>query len=514
MAWLAQPPAQQLASLWQAWIAAAPDLRLRYDQPAAHLPPPWPQLLLDQLAPQTAPFTAAQLANGLLGQERRFQAYLVAHLPDLNTLDALIEDMLAGPLRDLAAVATVPPVEDPAGPASPTAGTTYTVTTAGAWLLGQPDSAPPFLFWTTAAGLLVESAPERPDASAHPQIPNPNPAIQNLQLMLPVTTAPRLQLLLAPYAEYRGRQDHGDQPGHLYSLNAASVAQAVAAGHGLPPLLDAFRELGISLTQAHIAQLYDWHSQGRALQLLTLPVLRTATADYMARIHQAPGLGPYLGELLSPTTCVLAQPPSLVADRLRGAGFYPDLTRLPAAVPSPDPQATDRPAAEVPERGAPQVTDRTSPIANPESEAALWLAGQLYALLGQHLCLPLSPPFAELQTRLAHCAPLQQAILQAQWEQLRNDVLDLLDGRAFAPPPHPSDPNRWRPLIAQAIADGRSLEMTYFTAGRNLLTRRVVTPYWLEEHRGIPYLRADCHQAGKVLLFRLDRIQSLGERGA
>jgi predicted DNA-binding transcriptional regulator YafY len=55
--------------------------------------------------------------------------------------------------------------------------------------------------------------------------------------------------------------------------------------------------------------------------------------------------------------------------------------------------------------------------------------------------------------------------------------------------------------------------MTYFTAGRNLLTRRVVTPYWLEEHRGIPYLRADCHQAGKVLLFRLDRIQELQKEG-
>ena len=85
----------------------------------------------------------------------------------------------------------------------------------------------------------------------------------------------------------------------------------------------------------------------------------------------------------------------------------------------------------------------------------------------------------------------------------------MLDGRTFAPPPQPSDPARWRPLIESAVATGRTLTMHYFTAGRNVLTQRTVTPYWIEEHRGIPYLRADCHLAGRVRLFRLDRIQEL-----
>ena len=87
----------------------------------------------------------------------------------------------------------------------------------------------------------------------------------------------------------------------------------------------------------------------------------------------------------------------------------------------------------------------------------------------------------------------------------------MLDGQAFTPPPEPADPARWRPLIEQAIAAGADLELTYFTAGRNLLTRRSVTPYWIEEHNGISYLRADCHQAGHVRLFRLDRIQAIAE---
>ena len=123
--------------------------------------------------------------------------------------------------------------------------------------------------------------------------------------------------------------------------------------------------------------------------------------------------------------------------------------------------------------------------------------------------MPLPPPFADLTALLAALPPLDQAVIQAQWETVRNDLLALLDGRTFAPPPQPSDPARWRPLIESAVATGRALTMHYFTAGRNVLTQRTVTPYWIEEHRGIPYLRADCHLAGRVRLFRLDRIREL-----
>jgi predicted DNA-binding transcriptional regulator YafY len=131
--------------------------------------------------------------------------------------------------------------------------------------------------------------------------------------------------------------------------------------------------------------------------------------------------------------------------------------------------------------------------------------------LGQHTALPLPPPFADLTALLAALSPGDQAVVQAQWETLRGELQALLDGRTFAPPPEPSNPARWRPVIEAAIAASRDLAMRYFTAGRNLLTQRNVTPYWIEEHRGIPYLRADCHLAGSVRLFRLDRILELTE---
>lgn len=51
-----------------------------------------------------------------------------------------------------------------------------------------------------------------------------------------------------------------------------------------------------------------------------------------------------------------------------------------------------------------------------------------------------------------------------------------LPASSFQPPPQPTDPARWRPAIEAASAAGRSLTIRYFTAGRNVLTERTVTP--------------------------------------
>ena len=243
---------------------------------------------------------------------------------------------------------------------------------------------------------------------------------------------------------------------------------------------------------------------------------RAARPELLAQLHAYADVRAGLGELLSPTVAVAALPPADLAARLRAAGFFPQ------GPGTRDQESGDR--SQEPENSA--STSRPSasslqfpassfqpPVSSFQSPAALWLAGQLYAALGEHTTLPLPPPFADLTALLAALPPLDQAVIQAQWETVRHDLLALLDGRTFAPPPQPSDPARWRPLIESAVATGRTLTMHYFTAGRNALTQRTVTPYWIEEHRGIPYLRADCHLAGRVRLFRLDRIQELQETG-
>jgi hypothetical protein len=453
-AWLAAPASRRLALLWAAWRDVPLALRRAYDDLSPSLPPPWPRLLLDQIARYTAAFSAPALSEALWGSDPALAPYFAAHLPDLRTLDALIARTLARLSDDWGVLESLP--DFPA----------YRLTPIGRWLLdgmaGEPagldDPAPAPSAW-------LDPAP--PDA---------------WRIAVSAWALPAAQAALALHAVYLHLDPHPDPPRHVYRLSADSVAAAAAAGHGLPGLLDALASFGISVPPALWADLAGWTARGHELQLATLPLLRAASPEVMGRVFGAPDARPALGELIAPTVALLALPPDEAARHLAAAGFYPDQTRLPSTT------AGEAPAG---------------------SSGALWLAGQLYAALRNHLDLPLPPPFPALQVLLADLPPAQQAALQAQWETLHTRLLALLDGQAFTPPPEPSDPSRWRTRIEGAIAEGRLLEIAYFTAGRNLLTHRTVTPLWIEEHRGVPYLRADCHLAGRIRLFRLDRIAEM-----
>jgi hypothetical protein len=502
--WLADSTARQLDRLWQAWQTAAPALRRSYGQPGASLPPPWPQPLLAQLAQATGPFTAGQLADRLLGDEAALQPYFMAHLPDLASLDAVIADALADLHAHLGLLQpTLPQLDTPAALAH------YQVTPVGAWLLGQAPAAALPDFWTSGPATLMVTAPPLEQAGLAP--PGALPVVW--RLACPLTTRPWLHASLAPYARHEGLQPRPGLPEHLYHLDETTVAPAAATGHGLPTLLAALTGLGLVLSPQQLGQLHAWHAQGHAVRVTTLAVLRAATPQLMARIVQTPAVAAGLGEQLSSTVAVLADPPAELIRRLRAAGFFPQAAGIRGQEAGDREQESgDRGQESKDRQPAASFPLLTSSFQSPTFNfqlPAFWLTGQLYALLGQHLTLPVPPPFEALHALLAALSPVQQAVLQSQWESLRDDLLTLLDGQAFTPPPQPADPDRWRPLIAQAIAEARSLQITYFTAGRNVLTQRTVTPYWIEEHRGIPYLRADCHLAGKVLLFRLDRIMGL-----
>lgn len=150
----------------------------------------------------------------------------------------------------------------------------------------------------------------------------------------------------------------------------------------------------------------------------------------------------------------------------------------------------------------------------PPDAASAWLAGEVYALLGEHLALPVPPNSLSLDHLYASLSPAEQAALDGQRQAIHEQLLALLDDLPLTPPPIPSFPEEWIPLIDAALDNRQLLRLTYFTAGRNLTTQRLVEPYWCEEHRGVPYLRAYCHSAERVLLFRLDRIQSLAVIGS
>ncbi|MEV7134650.1 WYL domain-containing protein [Arthrobacter sp. NPDC093128] len=67
--------------------------------------------------------------------------------------------------------------------------------------------------------------------------------------------------------------------------------------------------------------------------------------------------------------------------------------------------------------------------------------------------------------------------------------------------------------IRQAIADGRQLHLTYFSAQRDSMSERDVDPLRLYSLDNTWYFEAYCHSAGGLRNFRLDRIEGLAPNG-
>lgn len=67
--------------------------------------------------------------------------------------------------------------------------------------------------------------------------------------------------------------------------------------------------------------------------------------------------------------------------------------------------------------------------------------------------------------------------------------------------------------LRRAVERGRALRITYYTAGRDETTERVVDPMRVLIVAGKSYLEAWCRRAGGVRLFRVDRIDGCAETG-
>jgi proteasome accessory factor C len=65
--------------------------------------------------------------------------------------------------------------------------------------------------------------------------------------------------------------------------------------------------------------------------------------------------------------------------------------------------------------------------------------------------------------------------------------------------------------VRSALENGRALKMTYYTAGRDATSERIVDPMRLILVSGLTYLEAWCRTRGAVRRFRIDRIDELTE---
>ena len=546
--WLQQEPYAQLSRLWQGWSDADIQLRTTFEHPDLDLPAPWPALAIAHLRAQPSPFETLPFASGLVGKDAVFDAFWAAHFSNLSAIEHAVHQLLAGPLSALGIVeqSIVPSADQPTS-------SRWSVTAVGQRLLRWDPSAA-----IRSNDERATPGPEWQWRTESTQMSMPNDAAwksgpieteSGWEIYLPWNSAPFPQSTLAAFADPKRSgfalaeakcssasptiAEKGERPqeaktvresGHHFVLTPQSVAFAASSEKPLHTLLAAFEALGQPLSSAQIAQLQCWYAEGRWLQLSDLPIIRTQKPEQMARLQAEPWLQPLLGELLAATACTISGEPTEAVDRLRQLGYYPrqtmstpeqdvvstvekraaaDLNRLSETASDTNP--TERESARL----ALALPSLQSPPLSPIDQKELWLMLQAFQQLAHHVSLPIQPPLHLLETFAAQIPPNELPKLQALANQIGDTLDSAFDGYAMTPPPVPTDPEQWRSLIEQAISTKAFLQMSYHSAGRNLLTKRLVEPYWIEEKHQTLYLRADCHHAGRILTFRLDRIQAM-----
>ncbi len=87
-----------------------------------------------------------------------------------------------------------------------------------------------------------------------------------------------------------------------------------------------------------------------------------------------------------------------------------------------------------------------------------------------------------------------------------DDLLDLF--RITLGPIAPIEPRHWE-LLARAIRERRTVEMTYYALGRDKLTTRSLDPYLLRCYRGDWYVVGHDHSSGRIPIFSIARIRKL-----
>ncbi len=460
-AWLwlsADRPARRQA-LWQSWTRPDPDRWRAYRLPGHE----WlavPAALLEPVHRALPEIDPAHLPGSLLQQQPELLDLVpgsVEEPPD--RLAETIAGLLAGPLRWLGVLA-----EDGLAPVGQ------------AWLTGQPPVAevpPPAKFSISSR---IQPDPFDSSLALTPGHGLPDPA--ELMVALEVSNIEE-------------GEDESKTPPAAYSLRltSASFIKALHQGWSAPALVEALGRLAERpLTGQEKALLRRWAEAADRMTLRSVTLLETADPQVISRLASARrGRGLIQGSL-SPRAVIVdpARLDQLVRRLVRQEGVPPRRVGQPGSLP---------------------------PLSLSLSEAAhLWLAVQVYRELGRLVRLPVRIPQAVLDRLAAGAGSEQLAAAEGAAARVRAELEQVITGRAIFPPwPEEGLPlQESLPVIEQALAKGHALWMSYYSAGRDELTRRLVEPYRVEWRGDTAYLVGFCHRAQAERVFRLDRIQRLG----
>lgn len=473
--WLAEPPEQQTALLWRTWLDAAPLVRQQYAFADRLIPRPWPTPLLHALQATPTQATSAHLAEHMLQQAHLPDPFWVHQVASLTALNRLVAQVLSQVLLPFGLVVRHHHAR----------GVRFSLTALGRYLLNVDSGSPPQ--WQlepappTTPGAANAGIGPVPAVPAPPRRPLLHHTDDGWRIELPADTPAHLQAALTPYAAHLATAGAPPDVVQHYVITHVTLARAISAGFGWPQLAATLEQLTFALTSPPCRQLADHFTRIPVITLQTQTLLHVADRATLQTLLVDPALRPLIDDLLTTTAATLHADPNVVALRLQAAGY---------AV-----------RADLP----------LTPASRPPASAALWLAGSLYRRLADWLALPLPLLPAQLDALLADLTPVQRSTLTTYRDQMAAALLDLLEGRIYAPPTFTTDVAAHRQRLEAAAAAHRPVTIDYFSPARNLLTRRPVQPYWIEPFGSHLYLRAECLLTGRVLLFRLDRIQGIEE---
>ncbi len=321
-----------------------------------------------------------------------------------------------------------------------------------------------------------------------PELAVPAPFHLGPDLRFTPPALPLAPLALATLALCGGRQDSG-----AYRITQASWGRALHRGESCAALLTRLHAAADRpLTGAEVALLEGWAREADRMCIRRLTVLEVTDPEILARLQaQRRGRRLVLGSLGPRAVAVDEGKLGLLVRRLAAQEGQPPRMELP-----PDPAPSP-------------------PLGERDDAAWLWLAARVYRDLGAVLPLPARLPHELLEQLAAPLTPGALAAVEAAAQRVREALQAALEGRsAFPVWSRPTlTVEEGLALIEEALAAGQALEMTYYTAGRDETTRRVVEPYRLERrstrHGEEVYLVGFGQRAQAERVFRVDRIRTL-----
>jgi len=486
--WLTAPLPRRLRALWDVWRECSDENRAlwrRYrlpaieedDDPAARF-----QMLLGALGHvqdghvQDVPLLDALIKwePALLRSQSSYAAWVALdpqEQADLKTrARAVLLNLLTGPLTWFGVLewANGRMANGRMGESAP-----LLLTPLGAALLGRDDGA-----WPTdpaPAALRVAPLLERTDRGTTVIIDAP--------AGLPLRDRLALEAIVPPDPAAPGR----------YSLARLDLLHALQRGRTVEGAVNFLeRASGEPLPAPVLGTFYRWAEELDRVTVRQTILLQTNAPGLLRDLTSQRRVRETLGKTLNARTVeVRADRLDALLRRLAHRDIVPRID-----LGSPSPTGREKPALSTAGEG--------------EGERAVIAAAlRIYAHLADELGLPTRPAYA-LAQRWSEGLPIPLR------DAARSRVKDTLEALHRAAPVEMEDclPEPTGPLLdvlEAAIEKKDAVEIEYYTAGRAHHTTRRVEPLRLEWRGDVIYLIAHCHLRGDQRVFRVDRIERIGE---